>query len=201
MRGSMFAPPPISKFMLTHAIEHMYDRGMATGTLERLEDRLADLCGHRNVLDALLVRLVAEALETGGWEMHGIVSPAHWIAWKAGLSSAHAQQLVTVARRRDELPVTFAAFDAGELSLDQVVPIATRAPRWADAELCEFAKLATVTQLRRVLRSYDFPPDPTDRRRPARRAVGSRWSCCRCGMATTDAGSCAVSSTPTTARS
>ena len=28
-------------------------------------------------------------------------------------------------------------------------------------ELCEFAKLATVTQLRRVLRSYDFPPDPT----------------------------------------
>ena len=28
-------------------------------------------------------------------------------------------------------------------------------------ELCEFAKLATVTQLRRVLRSYDFPPDPS----------------------------------------
>ena len=93
--------------------------------------------------------------------MHGVVSPSHWIAWKAGLSSAHAQQLVTVARRRDEFPVTFAAFDAGELSLDQVVSIATRAPRWADAELCEFAKLATVTQLRRVLRSYDFPPDPT----------------------------------------
>ena len=134
---------------------------MATGTLERLEDRLADLCGHRNTLDALLVQLVAEALETGAWEMDGIVSPSHWLAWKAGLSSAHAQQLVTVAKRRGELPVTFAAFDAGELSLDQVVPIATRAPRWADAELCGFAKLATVTQLRRVLRSYDFPPDPT----------------------------------------
>ncbi len=163
---------------------------MATGTLERLEDRLADLCGHRNVLDALLVRLVAEALETGEWEMHGIVSPAHWIAWKAGLSSAHAQQLVTVARRRDEFPVTFAAFDAGELSLDQVVPIATRAPRWADAELCEFAKLATVTQLRRVLRSYDFPPDPTtDDDQPGDGVI--RWSCCRCGITTTDAGSCA----------
>ncbi len=105
------------------------------GTLERLEDRLADLCGHRNVLDALLVRLVAEALETGAWEMHGIVSPAHWLAWKAGLSTAHAQQLVTVARRRGELPVTFAAFDAGELSLDQVVPIVTKAPRWADARV------------------------------------------------------------------
>ena len=75
---------------------------MALGTLERLEDRLADLCGHRNVLDALLVQLVAEALETGEWEMHGIVSPSHWMAWKAGLSSAHAQQLVdrgSAARR------------------------------------------------------------------------------------------------------
>ncbi len=113
----------------------MYDRGMALGTLERLEDRLADLCGHRNTLDALLVQLVAEALETGAWEMDGIHSPAHWLAWKAGLSSAHAQQLVTVAKRRGELPVTFAAFDAGELSLDQVVPIATRAPRWADARV------------------------------------------------------------------
>jgi hypothetical protein len=59
------------------------------------------------------------------------------------------------------LPVTFAAFDAGELALDQVAPIAAKAPRWADAELCEFAKVATVTQLRRVMRSYEFEPDPT----------------------------------------
>jgi hypothetical protein len=130
---------------------------MGVGTLERLEDRLADLCGHRNTLDALLV---AEALETGVWEMPGIVSASHWLAWKAGLSAAHAQRLVAVARRRADLAVTFAAFDAGELSLDQVAPIAAKAPGWADAELCEFAKLATVTQLRRVMRSYDFEPDP-----------------------------------------
>ena len=86
---------------------------MATGTLERLEDRLADLCGHRNVLDAQLVRLVAEALDTGAWQMAGIVSPAHWLSWKAGLSASHARQFVALARRRAELPVTFAAFDAG----------------------------------------------------------------------------------------
>ncbi len=132
------------------------------GTLERLEDRLADLCGHRNTLDALLVGAAAEALETGAWEMPGIASVSHWLAWKAGLSAAHAQQLVSVARRRGELAVTFAAFEAGELSLDQVAPIAAKAPGWADAQLCEFARLATVTQLRRVLRSYDFEPDPTD---------------------------------------
>jgi hypothetical protein len=44
---------------------------MALGTLERLEDELAEVCGHRNVLDARLVRLVADALETGVWEMPG----------------------------------------------------------------------------------------------------------------------------------
>ncbi|HWM20859.1 MAG TPA: DUF222 domain-containing protein [Ilumatobacteraceae bacterium] len=114
---------------------------MATGTLERLEDRLADVCGHRNVVDAQLVSVVAEVLESGVWEMPGISSPAHWVAWKAGLATSHARQFVTVAGRRSEFPVTFAAFEAGELSLDQVVPIAARAPRWADAELCEFAKL------------------------------------------------------------
>ena len=138
----------------------MYDKCVALGTLERLEDRLAEVCGHRNTLDASLVRLVAEALETGGWEMSGIVSPAHWLAWQAGLSTSHARQLVALARRRSELPVTFAAFDAGELSVDQVAPIVARAPAWADRELCEFARLATVTQLRRVMRSCDFPPDP-----------------------------------------
>jgi hypothetical protein len=54
---------------------------MVTGTLERLEDRLADLCGHRNVLDAQLVRIVAEALETGEWEMHQFLHIHHVIHW------------------------------------------------------------------------------------------------------------------------
>ena len=118
----------------------MYDRWYGVGHAGDGDlggqDRLADLCGHRNVLDALLVQLVAEALETGAWEMPGIVL-AGALAWrgKPGCRSAHAQQLVTVAKRRDELPVTFAAFDAGELSMDQVAPIATKAPRWADARV------------------------------------------------------------------
>ena len=72
--------------------------------------------------------------------MDGIHSPSHWLAWKAGLSSAHASQLVTVAKRPRVLPVT-AAFDAGELSLDQVVPIATRRRAGQKHELCQFAEL------------------------------------------------------------
>ncbi|MGH9135113.1 MAG: DUF222 domain-containing protein, partial [Ilumatobacteraceae bacterium] len=132
-----------------------------TPTVEVLEDRLAVLCGYRNALDAQLVALTAEVIETGVWEQSGIVSPAHWLAWKAGLSTAHARQVVRLARRRAGLPETFAAFDAGELSIDQVTPIVAEVPGYADRELCEFAKLATVTQLQRTVRSYGFDPDPT----------------------------------------
>jgi hypothetical protein len=123
-------------------IEHVYDDRMGVGTLDHrqtagpaagLDQRLAVLCGQRNALDATLVALVAEVLDCGAWEEPGVTSPAHWLVWKAGLSSAHAHQIVRMARRRGELPATFGAFDVGELSADQVTPIADRAPscvRW-----------------------------------------------------------------------
>jgi hypothetical protein len=163
----------------------MYDDGMALGTLKQsdlgsnqhvdevpdrpvagrvgvgLEDRLAELCGQRNVLDARLVALMAEVLASGVWEVSGITSASHWLAWKAGLSTAHARRVVAMARRRGVLPYTFAAFDAGVLSVDQVAPIVAKVPVDADGEVCEFAKLATVAQLGRVVRSYGFEPDPT----------------------------------------
>jgi hypothetical protein len=127
-----------------------------------VEARLAEVCGYRNSFDARLVALTAEALDGGLWQGPGILSPSHWLGWKAGLSAGHARRIVSVAARRGEFPVTFAAFDAGELSLDQVAPICAKAPGYADAELCEFAKVATVTQLQRVLRTYRFDPDPVD---------------------------------------
>jgi hypothetical protein len=132
--------------------------GAATlGELDQLEEELAVLCGQRNALDARLVALTERVLDRGGWEVPGVTSPAHWLVWKAGLSPAHARQVVSLARRRRELAATFAAFGAGELSVDQVTPIVDRAPSYVDAELCEMAKVMTVPQLRRVVRAFDRP--------------------------------------------
>lgn len=120
-----------------------------------------------NVLHAALVDAVAEALDGGLCEQWGIRSPEQWLAWQTGLSAGRARQLVHAARRKAELPVTFAAFADGELSLDQVVTVAKYTPARNDAEVCEFAKVATVAQLRATLpRSVHRPLDPPVDERP-----------------------------------
>jgi hypothetical protein len=134
----------------------MHDVADANERLEALEGELADVCGHLNALNARLVELTADAMESGAWSQWGIHTPSHWLAWKAGLSRSHAQTIVRLASRRAELPVTFEAFARGELSADQVAPIVAKAPAWADAQICDFAKDATVNQLRSVVASYSF---------------------------------------------
>jgi hypothetical protein len=106
------------------------------------------------VLHAQLLDAVVEALDGGLWQQWGIRSPEHWLAWQTGLSPARAKQLVDTARRATELPVTFAAFAAGELAVDQVVAVARYAPAHNDAEVCQLAHAATVTQLRTSLSRY-----------------------------------------------
>ena len=71
------------------------------------------------------------------------------------------------------------AFGAGELSLDQMA-LAVKAPAYTDAEMCGFARNATVTQLSTVVRRDGFDPgDPpadasTDRRDERGVVVGRR---------------------------
>lgn len=128
-----------------------------------LESRIAEMCGHLNVLHAQVVEAVVEALDGGLWEQWGIRSPEQWLAWQTGMSPARAKQLVDTARRSRELPVTFAAFADGELSVDQVVAVARYTPSHNDAEVCQLARAATVSQLRtslsRYVRYIDVPPD------------------------------------------
>jgi len=115
---------------------------------------MADLCGHLNVLHAQLVDTIVESLDRGLWEQWGIRSPEHWLAWQTGMAPARARQLIETARRKAELPVTFAAFADGELSVDQVVTVAKYTPTHNDTEVCELAKSATVNQLRHALSKY-----------------------------------------------
>jgi hypothetical protein len=128
-----------------------------------VQTRIAEICGHLNVLHAQLLDSVVEALDQGLWEQWGIRSPEHWLAWQTGMSPARAKQLVDTARRAGELPVTVAAFADGQLSVDQVVTVARYTPAHNDAEVCELAKSASVSQLRNVLSRYvhhvDVPPD------------------------------------------
>jgi hypothetical protein len=161
--------------------------------VEALERRVADLVGLLNATTADLVAVVAEVLASGAWQQEGIRSPAHWLAWQAGVSLRRARRLVGIAQRTAELPCTTAAFTAGSLSEDQVAEITATVPAAHDAELASFATSATVSQLHKVAREHLH--EPVAEGRPTRTAT--RWSSV---TVTTAGGGCEPTSMPLSAR-
>src|SRR5215217_5150502 len=134
-----------------------------------LEAEIAETCGLLNAITGRLVSLVARVLESGCWQVEGIHSPTQWVAWQCGVSPARARSLLSMARRRAELPVTSGAHEAGELCEDQVAVICRHAPAGVDDQVADLARAATVTQLRRVLGGYPFAaekPDTDERPEP-----------------------------------
>ncbi len=155
----------------------MYDRFMEA-VAEDVEDLVAEVAGHLNAQHARLVRITAAAEHDGSWFGVGFLSITHWLTLRAGVAPGHANQIVTIARRVDELPVLMAAFERGELSLDQVYEVAAKAPAWADRQLTEFALVATVRQLRRMIRDENFdgdPDQPEPEAKSSHRAFSPGW--------------------------
>ncbi|CAN5734909.1 HNH endonuclease signature motif containing protein [soil metagenome] len=146
-------------------------------TARRLEAELAAACAQMHAATARVVGLVGEVLETGAWQAVGVRSAQHWVTWQCGVSAGRARSLVGMAKRlREELPVTRASFEAGELAEDQVATIARHIPAHNEAEAAEVARYATVAQLRRVYGRYVFAkptpePDPEPEPEPERRRV------------------------------
>lgn len=142
------------------------DREEAISDLLR---QIQQVCGELNVAHARLVALTAQALDEDLWQGWGIRSIEHFLCWQAGLSPSRAKQIAECARRLDELPTVMGEFQTGELSVDQVVAIAERMPSHNDEEVAQFAKCATVSQLRSTLskRMFGVPaaeedPEATD---------------------------------------
>lgn len=132
----------------------------ATGPGARFDavaERLAELQGQRNVIDAEIADAVAELGEDELWKFTGARSLAAAVAWKTGSTMAHARSLVAIAERRDEFPRCVAALRAGQLSADQVGVIAARAPEGSDEHFAEFAQVATVSQLQTALKMSPRP--------------------------------------------
>lgn len=132
--------------------------------LDALFERMAELQGQRNAIDAELVDVVTELDRTEVWAITGCRSVEQCVAWKTGSSSAHARAMVAVARRAEELPRCTAAFREGRASLDQVSTIAERAADGTDEHYAALIEVATVAQLRTALkmapRRKPTPDDP-----------------------------------------
>jgi hypothetical protein len=88
------------------------------------------------------------------WDVPGVRTAEQWIAWKTGIASARSKQMVQIASRSNELPVSMQTFADGEVSIDQIAVVTKFTPARNDIEVASIAKPATVSQLRAKLGSY-----------------------------------------------
>ena len=120
------------------------------------------VAGHLNALHGRMVATAAWLLANPGeWQGDGIWTPEAYICWRTGVSRATASKIVDIARRVDELPNCVATMQRGELSLDQMAPIARHTPDWADAQMSGLATRLTVTQISKVARQYPWAAGDT----------------------------------------
>ena len=130
--------------------------------VDDIEQRVAEACGVLNAANAQLVALTAELITTELWRGYGIRSVEHWLTLKAGLSAERARQVAEVATATAEMPVTARTFSDGELSFEQVHAVSKHSGKFVDAEAASFARVATVTQIRRTLSRYTFDGSAID---------------------------------------
>lgn len=129
------------------------------------DEAFDDIAGHLNALNARMVVTARWLLDNPTeWQGDGVWTPEAYICWRTGIARATASKIVDIARRSADLPETIATMRRGELSLDQVAPIARHAPGWADHQISRLAPQLLVTQISRIVRAYpwnaeDGPPD------------------------------------------
>jgi hypothetical protein len=117
-----------------------------------LADRIVTWSGRVAAGEAELTALVGEFDRREAWGGTGLLSCAHWLAWRTGLSPTAAREKVRVARALRELPQVREGLASGRLSYSQVRAITRVATvedqeRWVDA-----ARSATAGQLERLVR-------------------------------------------------
>ncbi len=124
-----------------------------------IEDAMADAAGFVNLGHAQLVDVMVGALQHRVCSGGGFVSPAHWLTVHAGVSTAHANEIIGIAEQAHQFPHVMALLRAGKLSLDQTAAAMTADPL-ADRRVAEFAELATVQQIRKFVRTVAARPEP-----------------------------------------
>ena len=141
----------------------MRARAVGPESVVALEREVAVVVGVRNAADARLVELVAEALAGGQWSGSRIYTPVQWVMVRAGVSRVAAQRIVALARRVGELPETMRRFSEGRISVDQAAVVARFVPAEFEASVAEMAESATVAQLVRSTKEYDFDTEAPER--------------------------------------
>ena len=129
-----------------------------------VDDVFSSAAGHLNVQHARLVSAAVWMLDNvREWQGDGLWTPEAYVRWRTGVSQATATKIVAVATRASEFPYCVATMQRGELSLDQMTPVAKHAPGWCDEQMAGLAPRLTVAQVAKTAREYpwDYDLSPT----------------------------------------
>jgi hypothetical protein len=115
-----------------------------------LDDELATLAAHLNAATARFLELVRELAEAGGLADE----VGRYVAFRCGVTTREARELVRVAEALAGLPAIRAAFARGELTFTKVRALTRVATPASEKGLLELACALTASQLERALRAF-----------------------------------------------
>ncbi len=125
---------------------------MSALTNQQVTDEITTWAGRVAAGEARLLAYIGEFDKRQAWSGVGILSCAHWLAWRLGMGSKTASERVRVARVLLTLPLTAREFAAGRLSFTQVRAITRTATPEDEETYVSIARHASGGQLERLAR-------------------------------------------------
>jgi hypothetical protein len=121
-------------------------------SVEELADGICLRAGRIAAAQAELLIWIAEFDRREGWAGPGMLSCAHWLSWRLGLSPGTGRELVRVARRAQELPALAEAFGDGRVSYSKLRAITRVAEPDDGVDWVGAARHSSAAQLERIVR-------------------------------------------------
>ena len=126
-------------------------------TVERraeLEEQICTLAGRIAAATCEWLTMIEEFDRNDWWGGVGLLSCAHWLNLRCGMSLRTARDHLRVARALPELPAIRQAFSGGRISFSKVRALTRLATPADEAELLEFAQQATASQVETMVREW-----------------------------------------------
>jgi len=130
--------------------------------LELLEREIEGLAANLAAATAQWILWIGAYDRREGYKTWGLVSTAHWLNLRCGLSLTAGRERVRVARALEELPKIQEAFLAGELSYSKVRALTRAANVDCEESLLTMARNATASQVDRICAGVRRSRDAAD---------------------------------------
>jgi len=121
---------------------------------ENLESQITELAAHIHAATYHLLELIREYDDAHGWSGPGMLSCAHWLNWKCGMTLGAARERVRVAHALECLPKISRTFQQGEVSYSKVRAMTRVATPENEEYLLQIARHGTASHVERLVRQY-----------------------------------------------